>query len=369
MNRETLKQAIAEAKTIKETAIANAKLALEEAFTPQLTAMFAERLNEMDEEEEKAKKSMEEMYGMEEEGIEETFDINSILAELEMTDEGDEMEKEGMDAGVDENLMLEEMSDEDIEELVAQVIDDMIKSGKLMAGEESEEEDMEDIEDIGDEDEEIDIDIEDDEEKDIDKTIAEILAEMEGETAINESEALNQFIDFVSSGNMEAAGNVIDAALASAGAGTAAGALGVGGSAIAFFKALKSYLKDKKAEVKEANEMEETINELRNELNEVNLLNAKLLYTNKIFKAKNLTESDKVKVLNAFDKAENVKGVKLVYETLTESLKATSIAKKSSIKESLGSASRTIAPATPKQPIIESNEAFLRMQKIAGLIK
>ena len=369
MNRETLKQAIAEAKTIKETAIANAKLALEEAFTPQLTAMFAEQLNEMDEEEEEMKnKSMEENYGMEEEGIEETFNIDEILAELEMTDEGDEM-KEDMDEGVDENLMLEEMSDEDIEALVAQVIDDMIASGKLMAGEEAEEEDMEDEEDMGDEDEEIDIDIEDDEEKDIDETIAEILAEMEGETAINESEALNQFIDFVSSGNMEAAGNVIDAALASAGAGTAAGALGVGGSAIAFFKALKSYLKDKKAEVKEANEMEETINELRNELNEVNLLNAKLLYTNKIFKAKNLTESEKVKVLNAFDKAENVKGVKLVYETLTESLKTTSIVKKSQVRESLGSASRTITPATPKQPIIESNEAFARMQRLAGIKK
>ena len=372
MNRETLKQAIAEAKTIKETAIANAKLALEEAFTPQLTAMFAERLNEMDEEEKEAKESMEERYGMEEEGIEETFDINSILAELEMTSEGDGMEEEGMEAGIDENLMLEEMSDEDIEALVAQVIDDMIASGKLMAGEEAEEEDMEDMEDMGDEDEEIDIDIEDDEEKDIDETIAEILAEMEGETAINESDAselLIQFAKYVSSGDMTAAGNTLDTILSSAGTGIAAGILGVGGSSIAFFKALKSYLKDRKAETNEANEMEETINELRNELNEVNLLNAKLLYTNKIFKAKNLTESDKVKVLNAFDKAENVKGVKLVYETLTESLKATSIVKKSQVRESLGSASRTITPATPKQPIIESNEAFARMQRLAGIKK
>jgi hypothetical protein len=137
------------------------------------------------------------------------------------------------------------------------------------------------------------------------------------------------------------------------------------------FKKIKSKVGGKKMEEAsiDTKEMEETVNELRNELNEVNLLNAKLLYTNKIFKAKNLTESDKVKVLNAFDKAENVKGVKLVYETLTESLKTTSIVKKSSIKESLGSASRSIAPATPKQPIIETNEAFARMQKIAGLRK
>ena len=63
MNRETLKQAIAEAKTIKETAIANAKLALEEAFTPQLTAMFAEKLNELEEEEVKEEMGVEEMNG------------------------------------------------------------------------------------------------------------------------------------------------------------------------------------------------------------------------------------------------------------------------------------------------------------------
>ena len=117
----------------------------------------------------------------------------------------------------------------------------------------------------------------------------------------------------------------------------------------------------------EAKEMEDTINELRNELNEVNLLNAKLLYTNKIFKAKNLTESEKVKVLNTFDKAETVKEVKLVFETLTESFIAT--AKKSPIKESLGSASRSIAPAQAKQPIIEVNDAFARMQRLAGLKK
>ncbi len=108
MNRETLKQAIAEAKTIKETAIANAKLALEEAFTPQLTAMFAEKLNELEEEEEKMEESVEEMYS--EEGLEETFNIDEILAELEMTDEAKEIEEtEDMkEETLDEELMLEE---------------------------------------------------------------------------------------------------------------------------------------------------------------------------------------------------------------------------------------------------------------------
>ena len=111
--------------------------------------------------------------------------------------------------------------------------------------------------------------------------------------------------------------------------------------------------------------MEETISELRNELNEVNLLNAKLLYTNKIFKTKNLTESEKIKVLNTFDKATNVKEVKLVYESLVGGLKT----KSSPIKESLGRASKTITSAAPKQPIVEVNEAFARMQRLAGITK
>jgi len=68
----------------------------------------------------------------------------------------------------------------------------------------------------------------------------------------------------------------------------------------------------------ELEEAYSTIESLRKDLNEVNLLNAKLLYTNKIFKAKNLTESQKVNVLGMFDKATNVGEVKLVFETLSE---------------------------------------------------
>ena len=47
-NRDLLKEAIAEAKSVKETAIANAKLALEEAFTPHLKSMLSAKLEEMD---------------------------------------------------------------------------------------------------------------------------------------------------------------------------------------------------------------------------------------------------------------------------------------------------------------------------------
>ena len=109
--------------------------------------------------------------------------------------------------------------------------------------------------------------------------------------------------------------------------------------------------------------MEEELEELRTELYEVNLLNAKLLYTNKIFRAKNLMETQKVKVLEAFDKATTVKEVKLVYETLNEGIK-----EKAPIRENLGSASKP-AGVAPKQQIVEVDSQFARWQKLAGIIK
>jgi hypothetical protein len=242
-----------------------------------------------------------------------------------------------------------------------------------MAGEESEEEseeemDMEDMDDM--EDMNMGAEEESEEEKiDLD----ELLAEMEDKEEVNEAEFLDpETLKLVAQAS-EMLGVSKDNILQMVAAIPAAvvGSAFLKPTLVDLFKKIKAKVGGKKMEEAsvDTKEMEETINELRNELNEVNLLNAKLLYTNKIFKAKNLTESDKVKVLNAFDKAENVKGVKLVYETLTENLKTTSIVKKSPVKESLGSASRSIAPATPKQPIIETNEAFARMQKIAGLRK
>ena len=374
MNREMLKEAIAEAKTIKETAIASAKAALEEAFAPQLTAMFAERLNEMDEDED----ATNENYDSDKE-----FSLEEILAELGNAEDDSEMKGEGMYETLDEDLVLEDMSDEDIEELVTSVIDDMIASGKLMAGEESdeegEEEDIEDIENIEDFEDLDGEEIEDEEEIEIDEILAEILGEEKGEVEEGADIPEDPYVT-----KTEVGGVALGLALGVAGLAwssldkkqreelitNAKAALQRYGDDLAgAFKWVKDKAKgiaglDETADVKE---MGDTINELRNELNEVNLLNAKLLYTNKIFKAKNLTESEKVKVLNTFDKAETVKEVKLVFETLTESFKTTT--KKSAIKESLGSASRSIAPATPKQPIIEVNDAFARMQRLAGIKK
>jgi hypothetical protein len=117
---------------------------------------------------------------------------------------------------------------------------------------------------------------------------------------------------------------------------------------------------------KEVDEAVKVIKALKNELNEVNLLNAKLLYVNKIFKSKSLTESQKVKVINAFDRAESVKEVKNTYETLKESFNGTS--QKSAIKESVGFASKTVlGGSATAAPIVEADSFVARMQRLAGI--
>ena len=115
----------------------------------------------------------------------------------------------------------------------------------------------------------------------------------------------------------------------------------------------------------EMDEMKKEIEELASTLAETKLLNAKLLYTNKIFRAKNLNETQKVKVLEAFDKATSVKDAKLIYETLT-TVKET----KTAVTESMrGMASKAVGIAPEKKPILEVNDQFARWQILAGIKK
>ena len=123
-----------------------------------------------------------------------------------------------------------------------------------------------------------------------------------------------------------------------------------------------NYLRLVNPELEEAND---TINHLKETLSEVNLLNAKLLYVNKIFKSKSLTESQKVKVINAFDRAETKKEAQNIYETLKESL---SVSNRNTIKESVGFASKPLGNA-PAKPIVEADNYVSRMQVLAGIKK
>jgi len=127
---------------------------------------------------------------------------------------------------------------------------------------------------------------------------------------------------------------------------------------------------DEEEEVDESNALEEayaTIESLRSTINEVNLLNAKLLYTNKLFRTFNLNESQKMKVIENFDRAASLREVKLVFTTLGENL---NVAKKPKtvVKESL--ASKPMTSSAPKKSIIsEGSQVADRFKKLAGLIK
>jgi len=131
-------------------------------------------------------------------------------------------------------------------------------------------------------------------------------------------------------------------------------------------------MKEEEEETKEEYkyELEEaykTIQSMRKTINEVNLLNAKLLYTNKLFRTFDLNESQKVKVIENFDRASNLREVKLVFATLGENLNVAR-KKKTFVKESLASKPMK-STAAPRKILSEGDAVAERFKKLAGLIK
>jgi flagellar biosynthesis/type III secretory pathway chaperone len=412
-NRDLLKEAIADAKAVKEMAIANAKAALEEAFTPQLKSMLSAKLQEMEEEIDE-QEIEENIYEEEEEMMDEDLDLNELLDELNEEDEM-ESEEDEMESEEGEPLDLEDMTDEDLKKLIEDVIADMIEAGEIEAGE-GEGEEAEEMESEEVEDEEVDLDellaeiadfnddmMEDDMmEYDMmeDDMNEEELEEIFGlgkkskepkrnfETVIkqlladNESEVKQIAAETDPAKKKSLADPLLKKAFAEfkklKADGVDADVIGnmsefkreLFGDSRSLLQKLAAGSKGSVSIAREGieEELEEalkTIETLRADLNEVNLLNAKLLYTNKIFNsAKNLTESQKLNILTSFDKAATVKETKLVFETLSEGLKT----KKSPIKESLGMASKIVGTTNTKQPIIESDNMVARFQKLAGII-
>ena len=343
-NRDLLKEAIADAKTVKETAIANAKVALEEAFTPYLKEKLAAKLAEMDEVDE----AKEEMTEMKEKEIEENYDTTEEAMDTENMEEAENVDEMDLEA------LLRELDELEVEEGLGTINDPAAEPGSDDHGNISEAEDaeveageMEDDDADGvpdDQDEEIDLDNMD--EEDLKSFIESVIADM------------------VSAGELEG-GEGMESEEGEEGE---EGEMEMGAEMMAEVKKMKKEVEEaKKAKEKAEKELKEalsTVSTIRTELQEVNLFNAKLLYTNKIFKAKNLTESQKVKVLAAFDKAASVKEAKLVFETLSEGF----VEKKAPMNESLlrGSASKATGVAT-KKPIMEANDQVARWQKLAGI--
>jgi hypothetical protein len=116
----------------------------------------------------------------------------------------------------------------------------------------------------------------------------------------------------------------------------------------------------------ERDEALETVKSLQGTISEMNLLNSKLLYCNKLFRANALTENQKVKVVDALDRASTTGEAKLVFETLQESFTFTNVEKRA-IKEGLGRASKATGTA-PQKVITESvNDTVSRFQKLANI--
>ena len=337
---DLLKEAIADAKAVKETALANAKIALEEAFAPRIEAMLSTKLSEdlyEDEMEDEvpapvADAPVEEhdvMYEPEVEGGEmDAAPAPEMDAEIDMdmpAEEpvvADDMEMEGMmdDAPVDTNDSVEE--DLELEAIIRELEEDLNEE------ELTEEDIIESAEstDLTEEDKMDDDKKETNEEFNIDEIIEGILSEDEEEKDSKEK---------VEEGEHD---NKDDES------------------------------KEKVEEMtEELTEAYDTIESLRGTINEVNLLNAKLLYTNKLFRNFELSESQKMTVIENFDRAGNTREVKLVFSTLAENF-TVPVKKRKVVKEGTASkATNSTAPAT-KTIINEGNELANRWKKLAGLL-
>ena len=309
MAKELLKEAIADAKAVREVALQNAKMALEEAFDSKIKNMLSARLAE----------ELDEDVELEEEYVEEEVDTTDEA--VEATDEGTYEEDSAnvsdvsgaTEEGVDEEINLDELMAE-LEELSYEE-DDKVKEAKDDE-EVKEGKDEEEVKEAKDEDEA-------NESIDIDALIAEIESELEegkDEKEVKEAD---------------------DAELEEA------------------------KKKAKKAEDKLAEALA-TVATLKESISEMNLLNSKLLYCNKLFKANSLTEAQKVKVVDALDLATTANEAKLVFSTLQESFNFTGVEKRG-ITEGLGRASKASGVA-PKKVIAESVDGTIsRFQKLANI--
>lgn len=329
-SKDLLREAIADAKTIKETAIANAKEALTESFTPHLRSMLSAKLEEMENEDEDIVD--EEMDFLDEDNIEEeTIDLDELMNDVESLDENEEVEGEDVEGeednleDEDEEIDLEDMSEEDLTSFIEDIINDMVEAGELEPGEGAEDE----------EDEEFDLDAVEDEEE---------VNEGNFSGAQNDVPDLQGIIDFFKNSPEK-----LKSFLA----------------AIKDLPAAASYAIHREGQGNSLRESIKTINSLKKELKEVNLLNAKLLYVNKIFKSQNLTETKKLKVLKSFDKAETIKETKLLFEALTSNLYESKKNRKSMIREIKSSASKASGIRENQNSGIVQDDAFKRLRELA----
>ena len=435
MAKDILKEAIADAKAVREVALANAKAALEEAFTPKLQNMLSAKLAEdldetmYDEDE----KDMKETYMDEEmdEDMDETYMDEEMDEDMDEVKHGDDDVKEAnLDEEIDLEEILNELELEEAEDSDKKVDEVKDKDDKDSMEEAKEDDDkkMEEVKDKDDKDsmeeakddemkkEELDemgrpiykadsvqtqhtykADyVNEDSEFDLDSLLEEINNLDEKEET---DEAMNKDdMDEMGYGMEEAedTNEVVGTALAGIGGLVAA----AGGMAKLKMAAEDPAFKEKYPKIarmlskledmgsaagqamrREREEMAEELNEtkkaletIKGELNEVNLLNSKLLYVNRIFKANQLDEAQKLRVVETLDKAESTKEAKLIYETVKDTFtisKKKKTTPKRSIRENFGMASKssgtTQSSARKNSIITESNDMVARFKKLANI--
>ncbi len=422
-NSKLLKEAIADAKAVKETALANAKLALEEAFTPRLQSILSQKLRAEAEEEQDDEMQTEELDSTgigskveagyaETPGATPSYDAMTDLSVGVAKDSG-KPEQAGTDykkvADIneeEENPFADQEGDKDAE------IAELKRRLAELEGEDSEEENpfaqtegddemgMDDMgmdSEMGDEEEYM---ASEEEETEDDMDLEAIIRELESQ--LNEPGSEEGSDEEMYEGEEEDAEEVKNENLADGSeAGTDKGAdpkLVVTNEAEEekkddeeknevidleeILREMEADMKgDEKEKVDEAEEDEKekeieeaykTIKSLQRTINEVNLLNAKLLFANKLFRAHNMTNEQKVKVIETLDRTKSVREVKLVFSTLAENFKYASANKmaKKSIKEGIASkVVKSTAPKAAKQVIAESADFANRFKKLAGIIK
>jgi len=119
----------------------------------------------------------------------------------------------------------------------------------------------------------------------------------------------------------------------------------------------------------ELDEYKEAVKFLKDKLHEVNILNAKLLFTNKLFKEFVLNRDQKLRVVETFDRAQTTREIKLVYSTLVESFKDEPVIHKSKLRESASAKTDSTKPSKESKKVItEEGHVAERFRKLAGLI-
>ena len=343
---DLLKEAIADAKAVRETALANAKMALEEAFTPHLKSMLSAKLAEddieedenpfADKDEDEDDENHEEGYGSDRMGREDDDE--------EMAVDGDEEEEE-----VDESEIVEI---------------DGVKYAPIVSEEEHEDEDEDDEDDM-----------DESEELDLEAVIKELEEELEEskedeEDSVNEEEItegpddeeekVDEEIDLNEEDEED-----LEEQSSSSGIGKGTGVKQPSASDEEDPGKGKVH-ESVEAIQSELNEYKEAVVFLKDKLHEVNILNAKLLYTNKLFKEYALSNDQKLKIVETFDRAQTTREIKLVYSTLAESFTGEKNVKKDVVKEFASKKTGGTAPS--KKIISEENQVADRFRKLAGIL-